>query len=210
MSVRVLAATAALLFAILVGAAALLSRQLGWWDKPAPVEWTFVNPTLSVEPGQRVILRPIVEGVRPLRYTFVRSFLEPLQDDEVSAVPHLGAGVEEYEDGEWAFRPPVEAINLCLMGALTNKEWLTDIEPVLEWSGGGKQRMLLKAVFGHRNGSTVAYYYDPKEPVPAFGWTRSEMAAENRAPELYYATDGGVAVLPPPPEEEPAPAERPK
>ncbi|HEX5137449.1 MAG TPA: hypothetical protein VFY93_10780 [Planctomycetota bacterium] len=196
MSARALKGTAAVLFVLCVAAAALLSRRLGWWDAPAPIEWTFVNPTLSVARGQRVVLRPIVEGVRPLRYTFVLPVTDPLPDDPVAPVPHLRAGVEEYEEGEWAYRPPVEAVAFCQMGALTPQEWLTEIRPILESGGAGGARMLLKATFGHRSGATVAYYHDPMAPVPGLGWTRNEMVAEGRPPELYFATDGGLAILP--------------
>jgi hypothetical protein len=42
----------------------------------------------------------------------------------------------------------------------------------------------------------VAYYHDPARPVPAVGWTRSELLAEGRPPEVHFATDGGRADLP--------------
>jgi hypothetical protein len=195
MSVRALAATAALLLLLCVAAGVLLVRRLGWLEAPAPIEWTFVNPTHSVARGQRVMMRPILEGIRPLRYTFLVGVTEPPPDDPVAPVPHLRAGVEELEDGEWAFRPPVEALAYCQMGALTAQEWLAEIRPVLERRGSGEERLLLKAIFGHRNGATVTYYHDPGKPVPAMGWTRSEMSAEGRPPELHFATDAGLAAL---------------
>ena len=79
-------------------------------------------------------------------------------DDPVAPVPHLRAGVEESEDGDWAFRPPVAGLNLCQMGALTAQEWFEEIGPVKELGGAGEDRILLKAVFGHRTGATVAYF----------------------------------------------------
>jgi hypothetical protein len=209
MSVRMLAATAAVLLLLCVAAGALLARRLGWMEAPAPIEWTFVNPTLSFARGQRVTLRPILEGIRPLRYTFIRQVTEPHPNDDLAPVPHVLAGVEELEDGEWAFRPPVEAIAYCQLGALTAQEWLAEIRPVVERRGSGEERMLLKAIFGHRNGATVTYYHDPAQPVPAVGWTRSEMNAEGRPPELHFATDGGLAVLPEIPPKETPPKETP-
>jgi len=196
MSVRGLLALAAFLFLLCVSAAGLLVHRLGWWEEAKPVEWTFVNPTLTVAWGQRVVLRPILEGVPPLRYTFLAKVLEPHPDDPVAPVPHLRAGVEELEGDNWAYRPPVQALALCQMGALTAQEWLSEIRPVLERSGSGEDRMLLKAVFGHRNGSFVIYYHDPARPVPAVGWMRSEMIAENAPPEVDFATDGGIAQVP--------------
>ncbi len=195
MSVRALAAAAALLLLLCVAAGVLLVRRLGWLETPAPVEWTFTNPTLAVARGQRVMLRPIVEGLLPLRYTFLVRVTDPLPDDDMAPVPHLRAGTEELEDGEWAYRQP-EALALCQMGALTAQEWLMEIRPVVESRGSGEERLLLKAIYGHRNGATVAYYHDPAAPVPAVGWTRSELLAEGRPPEVHFATDAGLATLP--------------
>jgi hypothetical protein len=197
-SERALAAAAAVLFVLCVAAGALLARRLGLLETPAPIEWTFENPTLEVARGQRVVLRPIVEGIRPLRYTFLLTVAEPLPDDPVAPVPHQRAGVEEREEDYWAFRPPVEPLALCQMGALTAQEWLEEIRPVIESRGAGEERMLLKAVYGHRAGATVAYYHDPEAPVPAVGWARSEMMGENRPPELHFATDAGLATIPEP------------
>lgn len=195
MSERALAAIAALLLLLCVAAGGLLVRRLGWLETPAPVEWTFTNPTLSAARGQRVIVRPIVEGLLPLRYTFLVEVTDPLPDDDMAPVPHLRAGTEELEEGEWAYRG-AEALALCQMGALTAQEWLAEIRPVVERRGSGEERMLLKAIYGHRSGATVTYYHDPKEPVPALGWTRSEMVGEGRPPEMHFATDAGVAALP--------------
>jgi hypothetical protein len=199
MSLRALAATAALLFVLCVVAAGLLVERLGWWDVPEPPELVFVNPTLGVVRGQRVVLRPILEGATSLRYTFLAEFREPRPDDEVAPVPHLRAGVEEREGGEWCLRTeqPVAALALCQMGALTAQEWLEEIRPVREVLGAGRERLLLRAQFGHQNGSTIAYYFDPERPVPAVGWTRSEMLAPGgRAPEVHFASDGGRVELP--------------
>lgn len=197
MSARALAALAALLFLLCVTAGGLLAHRLGWLDAPKPLEWTFVNPTLAVARGQRVVLRPIVEGIRPVRYTFVREFTEPEPDDPVAPVPHLRAGVEELEDGQWGYnRLPVEALAFCQLGALTAQEWLIRIEPVIERRGPGQERLLLKANYGRRNGAFVSYYFDPEKPVPAVGWTRSELNMENRPPEVYFASDGGRALIP--------------
>lgn len=193
MSVRGLAVLAALLSVLSVASGTLLVHRLGWWEEAKPLEWEFRNPTLSVARGQRVILRPIVEGLRPLRYTFLASVVEPATDDPVMPVPHLRAGVEELLDDDWNFRPPIGALALCQMGALTPQEWLVEIRPVIEVRGLGEQRTLLKAVFGHRTGAFVSYYFVPGKPVPAVGWTRSEMTAEGRPPEIHFAADGGIA-----------------
>ncbi|MCK6459010.1 MAG: hypothetical protein L6Q95_03860 [Planctomycetes bacterium] len=195
MSVRALAAVAAILLLLAVTAGVLLVRRLGWLETGAQVEWTFTNPTLLAARGQRVILRPIVEGVLPLRYTFLLTVADPRPDDDMAPVPHLRAGTEELEDGEWAFRQP-EALALCQMGALTAQEWLAEIRPVVERWGSGEERLLLKAIFGHRSGATVTYYHDPAAPVPAMGWTRSELVGEGRPPEVHFATDAGIAAVP--------------
>jgi hypothetical protein len=194
MSVRGLAALA--IFLVLLGgiAAGLLAHRLGWWSDAKPVEWAFVNPTLAVARGQRVVLRPILEGVPEFRYTFVRTAPEPGTDDPMAPVPYLGAGVEERNGDQWEYRSP-EALALCQMGALTPQEWLLEIRPVLEVGGAKGDRTLLKAVFGHRNGAVVSYFFDPERTVPAVGWTRSEMVSEGRAPEIHFASDGGIAEL---------------
>jgi hypothetical protein len=96
-----------------------------------------------------------------------------------------------------AARPPVASLALCQQGALTIQEWLQEIRPVREVRGAKGDRMLLSAVFGHRNGSVVLYYHDPLQSVPAVGWTRCEMVAEGRPPEITYASDAGVADVPP-------------
>jgi hypothetical protein len=204
MNVKGLAALAGFLFALCCGAAILLASRLGWWATAEQVEWTFVNPTLGVARGQRVILRPIVEGVRSFRYTFLLAVAEPMTDDPVAPVPHLRAGVEELEGDEWLYRPPVEALAFCQLGALTPQEWLEEIRPVMEVGGAFGDRMLLKAIFGHRNGSIVFYFHDPERPVPAVGWTRSEMVVQERPPEIHFATDGGLAELGAPPRDESA------
>jgi hypothetical protein len=195
MSLRALAATAGLLFVLCATALGLLVHRLGWWGEPPAVEFVFVNPTLGVARGQRVVLRPILEGASPLRYTFLACVAEPAPDDRVVPLPNLRAGVEEREDDEWYYRSE-EALMLCQLGALTPQEWLEEIGPVRELDGAGKERILLRARFGHRNGSQVAYYHDPARPVPAVGWTRSELLAEGRPPEVHFATDGGRADLP--------------
>jgi hypothetical protein len=106
MSVRGLASVAVLLGALCAGAGFLLCDRLGWSRDEPPPAWTFVNPTLQVARGQRVVLRSIVAGVPSLRYTFLPTILEPASDEEVP-IPHLRAGVEEETDDEWRFRPPV-------------------------------------------------------------------------------------------------------
>ena len=198
MSVRALAALAVFLLLLCGFAAYLLLDRLGLREEPKPVEWTFVNPTLSVARGQRTVLRPILESVPALRYTFFLTVTEPGTDDPMAPVPHLRAGVEERNGDEWEYRPPPEAIALCQMGALTAQEWLQEIRPVREVGGAKGDRTLLKAVFGHRNGAVVSYYFDPGQPVPAFGWTRSEMLSEGRMPEVHFASDGGMAEVPEP------------
>ncbi len=196
MSARGLAVLFAFLLLLCVAAAGLLVHRLGWWEEAPAPEWTFVNPTLDVARGQRVVLRPILDGVPALRYTFLSAVLEPGTDDPMAPVPHLGAGVEERGDDVWEYRPPPEALELCQMGALTPQEWLQEIRPVMERGGARGDRMLLKAVFGHRNGAVVSYYTDPARRVPAVGWTRSEMLSEGRAPEIHFASDGGMAEIP--------------
>ncbi len=196
MSVRGLLAAAAVLAALCCGAAFLLVDRLGRLRDEPPAEWTFVNPTLGVARGQRVVLRPILEGVPLLRYTFLAAILEPPTDDPVSPVPHLRAGVEERSGDEWEVLPSVASLELCQMGALTAQEWLEEIRPVREVRGERGDRMLLKAVFGHRSGAGVSYYHDPLRPVPAVGWMRSENVAEGRPPEIHFASDGGMAELP--------------
>jgi hypothetical protein len=196
MSDKALLVLAAALLVLCAAAGVLLVRDLGWLEQPKPIEWKFVNATLDVRRGQRVVLRPILEGIRPLRYTFLVAENEPRTDDAVAPVPHLRAGVEELEQGDWFYRPPVEGLAYCQLGARTPQEWLEEIRPVIEWKSPREQRLLLKATFGHRNGSFVAYYFDPRNPVPAFGWIRSETTVANAPPEIFFASDGGLAQLP--------------
>lgn len=195
MSVRGLATIALILLVLCVGAAVLLVDRLGLRAEAKPIEWTFVNPTLDVARGQRVVLRPIVEGVQMLRYTFLLRITEPPIDDPVAPVPHLRAGVEDYDGDTWYYRS-AEALAFCQMGALTAQEWLMEIGPVNEVGGAKGDRVLLKALFGHRSGASISYYHDPEHPVPAVGWIRNEMTTEGRPPEIYFATDGGLAEMP--------------
>jgi len=194
-SVRGLAVVAMLLGALCVGAAFLLVDRLGWSRDEPPPEWTFQNPTLGVAKGQRVVLRPILEGVPSLRYTFTAAVVEPAADDPVAPVPHWRVGVEERAEDDWEYRPHVASLALCQLGALTEQEWLQEIRPVREVRGERGDRMLVKAVFGHRSNAVVSYYHDPLRTVPAVGWSRSEIVAEGRPPEVHFASDGGVAPL---------------
>lgn len=199
MSVRALAALAAFLCLLCVASAALLAHRLGWWGNAQAPEWTFVNPTLTVARGQRVIVRPILEGMPSLRYTFLVAVTDPT-DDPMAPVPHLLAGVEEQDRDEWEYRPPEAALSLCQMGAMTPQEWLEEIQPVEEVGGAGGGRMLLRALYGHRSGASVAYYHDPSNPVPAVGWIRKEMLANGQLPEVNFASDGGRVQVPPLPD----------
>jgi len=197
MSQRALAAIAVLLLGLCVLAGRKAAEVLGYLDRPQPTAWTFENHTLGYVRGQRVVIRPILEGGRALRYTFLVAVGEPLPDDPVLPLPHLRAGVEEYVDDGWYYRAsnPIAALALCQMGALTTQEWLREIRPVREISTAGGGRVLLQATYGHQNGATVVYYQDPERPVPCLGWERSEMFTEGRDPEVYFATDGGRVEL---------------
>jgi hypothetical protein len=194
MSTRLLAVTAAVLFVLSVVAGVLLADRLGYLREEEPPPFDFVNRTLGVARGQRVILRPIVANAPALRLTFLATIAEPAPEDPVAPVPHLRAGAEESEEGEWLLRPGeagVQPVLLCQMGALTAQEWLDEIRPVVEVREDGTERLLLRAQFGHRTGPPVAYYFDPQAPVPAFGWTRSELLTPDGPPEIHFASDGG-------------------
>lgn len=197
MSLRALAVTAAFLLALCAGAAWLLLDRLGYGREPEAAGWAFENPTLGYARGQRVVVRPILEGGRALRYTFLVAVGEPLPEDPVAPLPHLRAGVEEREGEDWFYRAtgPVASLSLCQLGALTTQEWLTEIRPVREVSPTGEDRILMQATYGHQNGSVVVYYHDPGRPVPCVGWERSEMYAKGRDPEVYFASDGGRVEL---------------
>jgi hypothetical protein len=201
MSVRGLAVMALVLLAMCVAAALRLLDPFGWWRSPPPPEWTvFVNPTLSVTRGQRLVLRPMLEGERMLRYTFLTEKAEPMTDDPMLPVPYRGAGVEELNGDLWEFRSP-EPLALCQMGALTPQEWLEEIGPVEQRGGQGGPRTLLRAVYGHRNGSAVLYYFDPERTVPVVGWVRRELIPQDGSiPEVLFASDGGIVKVPPPPD----------
>jgi hypothetical protein len=146
---------------------------------------------LSVARGPRVIFRPMLEGELTIRYTFLAEKMEPLTDDLVAPVPYRAAGVEELNGDVWEYRS-AEPLLLCQMGALTHEEWLEQIGPVEERGGARGPRTLLRAVYGHRNGSQVAYLFDPLAPVPAVGWIRREMLPQEGMPEVIFASDGGV------------------
>jgi len=191
-------ALAIVLGVLVLGGALLLLDRLGYLAEPERLELVFENPTLDVQRGQRVVIRPLVEGAPWRRYTFLVSQAEPQPDDPVYPAPHLRAGVEERgEDGGW-YRLTgadfVQPLAMSQMGATSIQEWLEEIRLVREEDAQGRSRLLVRAQFGHANGSTVAYYFDPGAPVPAFGWIRQEvMSPEADVPEVHFAIPGGLA-----------------
>ncbi|MHC4550280.1 MAG: hypothetical protein ACYTEZ_16030 [Planctomycetota bacterium] len=192
MSTRALAWTAALLYLLLLGAGTLLLQRLGYLAAYEAPTFVFTNHTLAVRRGQRVVVRPLQEGASWVRYTFTATVREPDPDDALFVAPHAVAGMEDRKAGEdtWYFKEPY-FVALGQMGALTSREWLEEIRLVRERTGDGRERTLLRARYGHESGSTIFYYADPDRPVPVFGWFRTEMHAEGREPEVYFARGGG-------------------
>ena len=84
-----------------VAAAVLLVDRLGWWGRRKPVDWTFVNPTLSVARGQRVVFARSSRGCR-------RSATR-------SSSPSTGAG-----DGRSDGARPVPAARASRSGSATS------------------------------------------------------------------------------------------
>ncbi len=199
MSTRALAVLVAALAVLLAVTGRLALRRLGYVDSPPPPPWSFVNPLLEVEEGRRVILRPITAGQGGVRYYFGPRIdvpdAEPGIDPPEAFHPHIRLGVEQQQEGEgvWAFAG-VQYLLLSQMGALTPKEWLQQIGPVLERREGGGSRRLLRATYGHESGAQIHYYTDPADPRRAergFGWIRNEMVAPDQPPDVHFTEPAG-------------------
>jgi hypothetical protein len=180
----------AVALAVLLGAAAWLTLdRLGCLeDLPVP-GFVFENHVLGIQPGQRVILRPMQEGAPALRYTFTGTEVEPeVAERSFFPAPYAVAGMEmrEAEEDTWRFKD-YSYLVLGQMGAMTPKEWLEEIGLVRERARDGSERTLLRARYGHESGAVVLYYFDPERPVQGVGWTRSELHAQGREPEIHFA-----------------------
>jgi len=199
MSTRTLALLVLAVAALLGVTARLALRRLGYIGTPPSPPWIFVNPLLDVEEGRRVILRPITAGEAGVRYYFGPRIevpdAEPGVDPLEAFHPHIRLGVEQQPEGEgvWGFAG-VQYLMLSQLGALTAKEWLVELGPVLERQEGGGTRLLLRASFGHESGAQVDYYTDPADPrrrERGFGWLRTEMRAPQQPPDVHFTEPAG-------------------
>ena len=200
MSNRALGLLALVLGLLVIGAVGLGLQRLGYLTDAEPVDFVFTNPTLQVKRGQRVIVRPMLEGGSWRRFTFLVMLAEPQPDDPVYSAPHIRAGVEERgEDGNWyrlrSVDQFVQPLALSQMGATTIKEWLEEIRPVREIGNDGTMRTVLRVMFGNVAGGQVIYVFDPNRPIPAFGWIRQEVhgAEEGKDPEVHFTRPDGFA-----------------
>ncbi len=199
MSTRALALLVLVLAVLLAVSGRLALRRLGYIDVAPPPEWTFVNPLLEVAEGTRVVVRPITAGQSGVRYYFGPRIdvpdAEPGVDPPEAFVPHLRLGVEQKGEGEevWGF-VGVQYLLLSQLGALTPKEWLIELGPVLERGDGGRRRTLLRATYGHESGAQVHYFTDPADPrrlERGFGWLRNEMRAPEQPPDASFTEPAG-------------------
>ena len=197
MTTRGLAWTALLLALLLGGAGWLTLDRLGLLAELETPDFVFENHVLGVQRGQRIILRPLQEGTPAVRWTFTGAEVEPeVSDLSFFPAPYAVAGMEDRQadDDTWYFKDYVFLV-LGQMGAMTPKEWLEEIGLVRERGRDGAERMLVRARFGHESGAAVIYYFDPKRPVPVVGWVRSEMHAQDRTPEVHFASAAGQVDL---------------
>ncbi len=194
MTARGLAWTALLLALLLAGVAWLTLDRLGLLEELEAPDFVFENHLLNVERGQRILLLPLQEGVPAVRYTITGAEAEPeVREQPFFPSPYVVAGIEDRQADEdtWYFKDYAFFV-LSQMGAMTPKEWLEEIGLVRERGPGGSERLLLRARYGHENGATVLYYFDPERPVPVVGWCRSEMHAQTQAaPEIHRARGAG-------------------
>jgi hypothetical protein len=129
------------------------------------------------------------EGAPTLRLTFTGTEVEPeAAERSFFPAPYAVAGMEDRKADEdaWHFRDYLYLV-LGQMGAMTPKEWLEEITLVRERGRDGSERTLVRARYGHESGAAVLYYFDPERPVQGVGWTRSEMHAQGREPEIHFA-----------------------
>ena len=196
MSTRALALIALALAALLAGLAGLVCDRLGYLQELERASFVFTNHTLGVERGQRVVVRPIRSDATSLRYTFTGAIVEPQQGAALFPQPYAVGGMEDREADEdtWYFKDRAFFL-FSQLGAMTPKEWLEEITPVRERTADGKERVLIRARFGHENGSQILYLFDPEKPVPVFGWFRHELYAEGRDPQIYFARAAGKVVI---------------
>jgi hypothetical protein len=190
---RTLAALAILLAALLTAGTWLTLRRLGRLEVLEPPAFVFENPVLKTEKWQRTIVRPMREGNVWQRYTFTALVGEPAAV-EMPAMPlPYAIAAEEFrldDQDAWYHRPAdrIQALPVCLLGALSPVEWLTEIRIVEETYPDGSRKRRYRATFGHESGETVAYFYDPEHLTPGFGWVRQERyAPDDREPEVYFA-----------------------
>jgi len=193
MSTRALVLVA-LLLALLLGATAYATAaNLGLLETWEDEGWTFENPTLLVERGDRCVVRPMVEGAEWERCIFTATIGEPARlDQPLFTLPYVALGVQSLRPGDdiWRASPnPVRYLALAQLGALTHREWLQQIQPVRERTRDGSEKIRLRAAFGHESGQTVVYFHDPDVTIPGIGWIRQERHSPEggREPEVFHA-----------------------
>lgn len=190
---RGLALLALLLGGLLVAAVLLIARGLGWFEDQREVPFAFDNPVLTVRRGDRAVVKPIEAGGVWQRFTFTAVVVEPeAMKDPALPLPHAAAVVESRRSGEddWSYDPNdfVRPLPLYNLGAVSPREWLQEIRPVLEVAPDGSSRLLYRATYRHDSGLQVAYYHDPARRVPGFGWVRQERTAPGREqPAIFHA-----------------------
>ena len=202
MSLRGLSLIAAILGSILGAVVYVGLDRLGHleqWEAPG---WKFQNQLLHVRPGSRVILNPINPDAIKARFMFERTVTEPVvrrdrepKPTDPPPMPYVLLWLETRrpQETQWHFASISFAI-LSQMGARSSQEWLEEIGPVRERLGDGSEKIMLRAVFGHQNGSHVAYFFDPNHPDPSalgFGWTRMEAHSPDQQSEINYAVPAG-------------------
>lgn len=195
-----LAWLAVLLTALLGASAWLALDRYGWLAEPEAPGWSWSNGLVTVPRGQVMILRSARERVPDGRYWFGPKTTQPdLQGNPQapgSEAPHVFVGVQmRNPDGESWAPPQFQFWPLRQLGAMTQKEWLSEIRLVREQQPDGSHRTLLVASYGHESGATVEYVHEP-DPEAAraspLGWFRTVRKGPGQPPDVLFAYDGGI------------------
>ena len=166
MSVRALAALAAFLCLLCVASAVLLAHRLGWWGDAQARRLDFaVNPTLTVVRGHFVIVRPILEGMPSLRYTFLVAVTDPKRTIRWRPCPTCARGSRAGSG-----RLGVPASGGCALPLPDGRHDPAGVargDPAGGGGGGrGRGEDAAQGALRPPERACVAYYHDPGESVP--------------------------------------------
>lgn len=187
MSTRALAVLGATLLLLVAGAAVAGTLRYGWFRPAEPIRWRLQNALLDARPGQRLLLRAMDPRESDLQFFVSHIQQDPDPRADPWHEPYLAYGLAERTPGTDEFvRASSGFIPLHLLGALSGKEWVQEIRPVVEKGEGGRRRMVLRLRCGQEQGGAILYFFDPARQEPPVGWYRQEIVTPDAPTRVFY------------------------